>query len=79
MVLAQEERKTSNRLSGFTCPKCLGHFLFFEFKLMSWKGYSCQNCGYNFAIDEIDFLTAGANLSALVEGRARDALARKGM
>ena len=45
---------------------------------MSWKGYSCQNCGYNFAIDEIDFLTAGKHLGNLVELRARDQLARKG-
>ena len=45
---------------------------------MSWKGYSCQTCGYNFAIDEIDFLTAGANLGTLVENRARVVLTRKG-
>lgn len=67
-----------NRLSGFQCPKCHGYFLFWTFKTMSWKGYSCQNCGYNFAIDEIDFLTAGKHLGNLVELRARGQLARKG-
>ena len=69
---------TPNRLSGFRCPMCLDSFLFWEFKTMSWKGYSCQTCGYNFAIDEIDFLTAGKDLGVMVENRARETLARKG-
>lgn len=72
-------RGASNRkLSGFRCPKCLGNFMFWEWKTMSWKGYSCQNCGYNFAIDEIDFLTAGKDLGVIVEYKAKQTLARKG-
>ena len=67
-----------NRVSGFRCPKCLSKFLFWEWKTMSWKGYSCQTCGYNFAIDEIDFLTAGKDLGVIIEYRARQTLARKG-
>ncbi len=79
MTTGTRRAKTKPRkLSGFRCPKCLDNFLFWEWRTMSWKGYSCQTCGYNFAIDEIDFLTAGANLGTLVENRARVVLTRKG-
>ena len=69
-----------NKLSGFKCPKCHGHYLFWEWKMMRGKGYSCQNCGYNFVIDELDFLAAGAlgELGALISSRARETLVAKG-
>ena len=67
-----------NKLSGFDCPKCHDKFLFWQWKTMNSVGYSCQTCGYNFMIGEIEFRTAGRQLAALVEGRATETLARKG-
>lgn len=73
-----KKKVSVNKRSGFQCPKCFGYFLFWEWKAMRSKGYSCQNCGYNFMIGELEFLTAGSELGILIDGRARETLVRKG-